>query len=114
MNRMPKITAKAVAIACVLGGGLGLSACAVSRLHISDDYGRAAGQDLAAQIADPDAQYKGTPAPGADGNRVDLAQDRYNRNAVIRPASTATSTAVSGTGNPGGGGSSGAGAAAGP
>ena len=112
---MPNIAAKAGAVACVLGAGLVLSGCAVSRLHIADDYGQAVRQDLVAQVADPDAVYKGVPAPGSDGHRVGIAQGGYVRNSVVQPASTTTSNVSLGGGGGGGsGGGGGAGAATGP
>lgn len=66
--------------------GLGISACAQSSLRISSDFGNAVNQDAVAQIADPDAHYEGTPAPGSNGARVGLAQKRYQSNQVIQPS----------------------------
>lgn len=79
---------------------LGLSACAQnpmeSEMYMSPDFGESVRQDLAAQIADPDAHYVGTPAPGAsDGARIDLAQDRYQKNQVIPPSTTTASSRAS-------------------
>ena len=94
---------------------LGLGACAQnlnqSELRMSPDFGDALRENLAAQIADPDAHYKGTLAPGAsDGARIDLAQTRYQQNQVIPPSSTtASSRTVGATDN----GNSGVGAAVG-
>jgi type IV pilus biogenesis protein CpaD/CtpE len=62
---------------------------------MSPDFGNAVRQDLAAQIADPDAHYKGTPAPGSDGERVGLAQKRYSTGQVIQPAAVTASGAAS-------------------
>ena len=56
-----------------------------------------------AQVAEPDAHYKGVPAPGSNGRRAGIAQERYNRNAVIQPASTSTSGVSVGGGGGGGG-----------
>jgi hypothetical protein len=78
-------------------GALGASGCSVSRYHISDDYGRAVRQDLAAQVADPDARYTGDPTPASDGKRTASAQTRYETGTVRTPASTSTSS-VSGGG----------------
>jgi hypothetical protein len=73
--------------------GLALGACA-SGQHLSSDFGRAVREDAMAQIADPDARYSGDPAPASNGARSALAQSRYERNAVIKPMVTTTSTAV--------------------
>jgi hypothetical protein len=107
-----KIASRALATLLLGALGAGLAGCAESRLHLSDDFGRAFRQEIVAQVADPDATYKGDPAPGSNGRRVGLAQSRYERNAVVQPASTTTSTVSLGGG--GGGGSGGGGAAAGP
>jgi hypothetical protein len=82
----------------LLAGALGVSGCAVSRYHLSDDYGRAFRQDVAAQIADPDARYKGDPAPASSGPRTAIAQGKYERGAVTPPASTSTSSVSAGGG----------------
>jgi hypothetical protein len=81
-----------------------LSACTQSALRISPDFGNAVRQDVAAQIADPDAHYEGLPAPGSASARVDLAQKRYNANQVIQPASATASSKTSGGIDNGGGG----------
>ena len=72
-----------------------LSGCAQSSLRISPDFGNAVNQDIAAQIADPDAHYAGTPAPGSSGPRVGLAQKRYDTGTVIQPSSTTASSSSS-------------------
>ncbi len=87
-----------------------LSACTQSSLRISPDFGSAVHQDVAAQIADPDAHYEGVPAPGSASARVGLAQKRYNANQVIQPASTtASSKTLGGIDNGGGGAGAGVG-----
>jgi hypothetical protein len=73
-----------------------LSACTQSSLRISPDFGNAVHQDIAAQIADPDAHYEGTPAPGSNGPRVGLAQKRYDTNQVIQPSATTASSRSTG------------------
>ena len=78
----------------------GLSACQESSLRLNPDFGNAVHQDVAAQIADPDAHYEGTPAPGSSGRRVGLAQKRYDTNQVIQPStSTASSGSIGGADN---------------
>ena len=90
-----------------------LSGCNQSSLRINPDFGRAVRQDVAAQIADPDAHYEGTPAPGSSGPRVGLAQKRYDSNTVVQPSTTTASsrTSVGGSADNGGGGGAGAGMA---
>jgi hypothetical protein len=93
-------------VAMCLLGSAALCGCAESRFHAAEDYGVAVRENIAAQIADPDARYTGDPAPASDGHRAALAQSRYERNDVIKPAATSTSMAVSNTGTGGGGGGS--------
>ena len=76
---------------------LGLTGCTQnpmqSEMRMSPDFGDAVRENLAAQIANPDAHYVGTLAPGAsDGARIDLAQTRYQQNQVIQPSSTTASS----------------------
>jgi len=92
---------------------LALSACAQSTLRLSPDFGAAVRQDLAAQIADPDARYMGVPDPGANGLRTGLAQQRYDRNQVIPPVATSATNSIQQQGGAGGGGGAGAGVGAG-
>jgi len=80
----------------------GLSACAESQRTLGSDFGVAVRQDIAAQIADPDARYPAdTPT---DGARIGLAQERYRAGKSIQP-STGTMTVG---GSSGGAGASGA------
>jgi hypothetical protein len=89
----------------ILAAGLLLAGCTESRLHLSDGFGQALKQDQMAQVADPEAHYKGIPPAGANGSRAGIAQARYEHNAVIPPASVTTSSVGGGGG--GGGGSGG-------
>jgi hypothetical protein len=73
-----------------------LAGCATAPEHLSADYGQALKQDIAAQIADPDAVYAGDPAPGSDGSRVGLAQARYKTGTVIAPVAVASKIGASG------------------
>jgi type IV pilus biogenesis protein CpaD/CtpE len=99
----------------IIAAALGLCACAQnpaeSQMRMSPDFGDALRENLAAQIADPDAHYAGTLAPGAsDGARIDLAQTRYQTNDVIQPSTTTASSQRSiGNADNGGGGGGGAG-----
>lgn len=85
-----------IKLAAVGVSALALTGCVQSRLHLSDDFGRAVRQDAVAQVAEPDAKYAGLPEAGSHGARVGLAQDRYVTGKVIKPASTSTSTVSSG------------------
>jgi hypothetical protein len=89
---IPKLTVRATLL---IAAGFALSACTQSSLRINPDFGSAVYTDTAAQIADPDAHYEGTPAPGTAGRRVGLAQQRYDANRVIQPSSTTASSARS-------------------
>jgi hypothetical protein len=92
-----------------------LSACTQSTIRLQPDFGVAVRQDVAAQIADPDAHYTGTPSPGgADGSRVSLGQTRYQENRVIPPASTSTQTTTTSTAGSSMNGSASTGASASP
>jgi hypothetical protein len=89
---MSKIKTGYIGLSVILAAGIGLSACTQSEVRLSPDFGQAVRQDMAAQIADPDAHYIGTPAPGTDGARVGLAQQRYGKGEVIQPSSTTASS----------------------
>ena len=81
-----------------------------SSLRLSDDFGQAVTQDLAAQITDPDAGLHAGPPPPSDGARAALAQSRYQKNTVIQPSDTGASGQSGGSSGAG----AGAGASAGP
>lgn len=85
------ISTRTGSAAVIVLGCLALGACTQSSLRIDPDFGRAVRQDVAAQIANPDAKYEGTPDPGSSGERVGLAQKRYQSNQVIQPSSTTAS-----------------------
>lgn len=86
-----------IAALALVAAGLSLTGCAPK--HLSPDFGYAVNQNLAAQVADPDARYRGDPAPGTDSARVALAQERYQTGKVIKPDNTgANNSVVGGTG----------------
>jgi len=91
-----------------------LSACSTQHVFLlSPDFGVALRQDEAAQIADPDARYRGVPTPGSNGARAGLAQSRYVRDQVIPPATTGTTQGSLSASGEGGGAAPAAAAAAG-
>src|SRR5438552_3714187 len=100
---MSAVMTKSATAAALALAAIALSGCLQTRLRISDDFGRGVRQNVVAQIADPDAQYKGVPGPASSGMRSGLAQEKYNHNAVTRPASTSTSSVGGGGGGGGGG-----------
>lgn len=78
MSAIRSVLAATAAVA-LLGG------CAVSQPHLNPEFGLEVRESLAAQIADPDARYAGSPDPGSSGSRVGLAQERYRTGKVIEP-----------------------------
>jgi type IV pilus biogenesis protein CpaD/CtpE len=70
----------------------GLAACADTAPTLGQDFGVAVRQDLAAQVADPDARYGRTPS---DSGRAALAQDRYRTGKVIPPSGAGAAAAGS-------------------
>jgi hypothetical protein len=94
-----------VAAGAILGG------CTDSVTRLSPDFGVAVRQDMAAQIADPDAHYAGTPAPASNGARTSLAQSRYLKGQVIQPTSLSASNGLIGSQNASDSGAAGSGTA---
>jgi hypothetical protein len=80
-----RTAAVAAAAAALLGG-------CVQASNLNRDFGRAYHENIVAQVADPDARYKGDPDPGTNGARVALAQERYRTGKVIRPVPATAST----------------------
>ena len=72
-----------------------LSGCATGA-PLNKHFGEALREDLRAQIADPDARYKGDPDPGSNGERVGLAQERYRTGKVITPVAAASAIGEAG------------------
>lgn len=101
------------AIVMILCLAPAISGCAQSSLRLNPEFGSAIRQDVAAQIADPDAHYEGIVTPGSAGRRVGLAQKRYDANQVVQPSTTTASSRTLGGIDNGGGGGGGAGASGG-
>lgn len=95
-------------IAALGGAGALLAGCTADGQLKDDmasaDFGKSVREDFAAQIADPDATYKGPPPPSS-GERAQIAQQRYGTDTVKQPPSVSTGMTAGGGG--GGGGSSG-------
>lgn len=77
--------------------GIALSACTTAKTHLSEDFGYGARQAAVAQIADPDATYSKALAPGSNGSRASLAQERYRTGRVISPSATASTIGTQST-----------------
>ena len=93
MNRLNRNALKKPSwMAVCLGGALSLGGCAST--HLSDDFGHAVRQNIAAQIANPDAHFVGAIAPGSNASRVAAAQDRYIRGKVIQPSNQVAATSI--------------------
>jgi len=66
----------------------------------SADFGKAVREDFAAQVADPDAAYKGPPPP-SNGERASVATKRYTDD-TVKAASGSTTGVTVGSGGGGG------------
>lgn len=84
-------TAAAIAATALCG-------CTQSVQHLGAGYGHALREDAVAQIADPDAKYRGDPTPASNGTRAATAQSRYEKGQVTPPAATSTSSVGGGGG----------------
>ncbi|OJU09595.1 MAG: hypothetical protein BGN86_13530 [Caulobacterales bacterium 68-7] len=80
---------------------LGLAACAESQPTLHPSFGMAVRADVAAQIADPDANYANRPAPATDGRRLGLAMERYREGKVTKPTASASEVGEAAAGNGG-------------
>ena len=76
----------------ILALGLALSGCVQAPGNMQADFGASVRQNVAAQVADPDAHYKRLDQPASSGSRTALAQDRYNKGKVIQPATPSASS----------------------
>lgn len=73
---MAPLQLKVIAAALLL-----LPACA----PVDAGLGNAVRQNVAAQVIDPDPQYRGTPIEAGSGDRAALAMRRYREGRVIEP-----------------------------
>ena len=78
----------AVTVASAALSGCADSKYAKSNLNIASDFGRAVRQDMAAQIADPDAHYTG--AQISDARHAARAVARYSDGEVKAPDTLST------------------------
>lgn len=86
---------------------LALAACVSPQEDLASDYGVSVRQNLAAQVADPDARYRRTEPPAGSGERTALAQERYVRGEVIQPVTEGTTKIQGASGGGAGAGQSG-------
>jgi hypothetical protein len=100
----------AILIAALSGVGALLVGCTADGQLKDDmgsaDFGKSVREDLAAQIADPDAAYKGPPPPSS-GERAQAAQKAYATDQVKQPVGSGTGVTIGGGGGGGGGGTGG-------
>ena len=87
----------------LLASALPLGGCVQAQANLAPDYGVSLRQNIAAQIADPDARYDRDTPPAASGSRATLAHDRYNQGKVIQPTAAGASS-IGGAGAPAGAG----------
>jgi len=76
----------------VVLAALGLSGCLSPQGRLDPNYGVSVRQNIAAQIADPDARYRRDTPPAASGERAQIAHKRYNSGQVIPPSAPSAST----------------------
>src|SRR5271170_7345877 len=91
ISRLPILAV--LTVSCIV-----LSGCAQTRLREQDDFGQALSQDLAAQIANPDAGRDAGPPPPSNGARADLALERYRQDNVTQPSTVGASGSAAGYG----------------
>jgi hypothetical protein len=75
------LTSAALALIAV-----GLAGCVSPQGKLEPQFGSAVRQAIAAQTADPDAQYRRDAPPASSGARTQGAQERYNEGKVIPPS----------------------------
>lgn len=75
----------------IAGLALFAAVAAVSGCAHPDDFGVATRQNIASQIADPDARYRRDLPPGSSGARTALSQDRYAKGQVTPLSATGAS-----------------------
>jgi len=79
-------TAAALTLALTLGG------CVSAQGNLSPDYGLSVKQNIAAQVADPDARYRRDAPPASSGPRTAVTQKRYDRGEVLVPVTAGASS----------------------
>jgi len=89
---MNRSTRNALTTVAALATTLALGGCTTQ--HLGQDFGQAVRQSMAQQVADPDAKYIGTIAPGSNGARVAAAQNRYVKGQVTPPSNQVAATSV--------------------
>ncbi len=85
--------ARTIVIAAALGAGL--CGCVESQEHLSPGFGAAVRQDVVAQITDPEAGHRRTPPPPSNGERAEIAQERYRFDEPIQPTGSASKIGAS-------------------
>jgi hypothetical protein len=97
-------------VAALAGAGALLAGCAdqigLDKEFNAMDMTSAVHEDMAAQIADPDAAYKGPPPP-SNGARAEASMKRYETGAITSPTAPSSLVQIQGGGG-------GAGAGGGP
>lgn len=74
----------------IVGAALALSGCVQAPGHMQPDFSYAVRQNIAVQIADPEARYARVVNPASSGARATLAQERYVYGQVVQPSAEGT------------------------
>jgi len=69
-----------------------LAGCLDPQRPMSPDYAMAVRSNIAASTADPEARYQREIEPASDGDRINAANERYEKGQVIVPQIERTGT----------------------
>lgn len=79
-----------LSLAATAGVSALLAGCIDPQRPMSPDYGLAVRSNIVAQTADPEARYRRDIEPASSGDRINTANERYEKGAVIQPQVTST------------------------
>jgi len=92
--------------ACTVGTVIAMSTllagCVSPQHSLEPDFGRAVRNNIAAQVAEPEARYDRSVDPASNGTRSVAAVRRYESGQVIAPQAQSTSQVAGSSGGGGG------------
>jgi hypothetical protein len=81
-----------LSLAATTGACALLAGCISPQRPLSPDYAMAVRSNIAAQTADPEARYRRDIEPASNGDRINTANERYEKGEVIVPEIERTRT----------------------